>query len=55
VSLTRVAGIFAGDAHACAVGPIAGISCWGWNFDGQLGDGSATSRGIPAVVVQSGR
>jgi alpha-tubulin suppressor-like RCC1 family protein len=27
-----------------------GISCWGYNFHGQLGDGTTTDRHVPTPV-----
>ncbi len=41
--------VAAGGRHTCAL--IAGAArCWGRNLDGQLGDGSAVSRSLPAAV-----
>ncbi len=36
--------IDAGDYHTCAVLDTGGVMCWGWNPDGQLGDGSTGDR-----------
>jgi hypothetical protein len=43
--------IAAGHAHTCAVMATGSLSCWGWNFDGQLGDGTTQDRltGTPVV------
>lgn len=40
----------AGEGHTCALTVAGGVLCWGDNSAGQLGDGSNTSRGDPAVV-----
>jgi alpha-tubulin suppressor-like RCC1 family protein len=40
----------AGGNHTCA---LAGgeLRCWGYNSEGQLGDGTQASRGVPATVT----
>jgi alpha-tubulin suppressor-like RCC1 family protein len=43
--------IAAGWAHTCAVTTAGGVTCWGENSDGQLGDGTATDRTAPADVL----
>jgi alpha-tubulin suppressor-like RCC1 family protein len=42
--------VSAGVAHTCAVTSPGGLMCWGWNGDGELGDGSLTSRSVPVAV-----
>jgi alpha-tubulin suppressor-like RCC1 family protein len=37
--------------HACAAMAAGGVRCWGSNVDGQLGDGTNTSRTVPVPVV----
>jgi alpha-tubulin suppressor-like RCC1 family protein len=41
--------------HNCAIGGTAGASgmiyCWGYNANGQLGDGTRTSRSSPVAVA----
>jgi alpha-tubulin suppressor-like RCC1 family protein len=36
----------AGNSHTCAVLATGGVRCWGSNDNGELGDGSTTSRSI---------
>jgi alpha-tubulin suppressor-like RCC1 family protein len=42
--------IAAGWNHTCAVTSEGGVMCWGSNADGQLGDGSKTTRTKPVSV-----
>jgi alpha-tubulin suppressor-like RCC1 family protein len=42
--------IAAGWSHTCAVTGEGGVMCWGYNGDGQLGDGSRTARLKPVSV-----
>jgi alpha-tubulin suppressor-like RCC1 family protein len=36
--------------HSCGVDGKGGLNCWGWNSEGQLGDGTKASRAEPAGV-----
>jgi alpha-tubulin suppressor-like RCC1 family protein len=36
--------------HSCVVDSGGGLICWGWNYYGQLGDGTKASRPTPAGV-----
>jgi alpha-tubulin suppressor-like RCC1 family protein len=47
VSFTRVS---AGGSHTCALAADGRVYCWGWNENGQLGDGTRTSHSSPKVV-----
>jgi alpha-tubulin suppressor-like RCC1 family protein len=43
--------IAAGYGHTCAESSAGRLQCWGWNGDGQLGDGTASARKAPATVA----
>jgi alpha-tubulin suppressor-like RCC1 family protein len=42
--------VAAGWNHTCAITVNGGLLCWGWNYFGQLGDGTKASRATPAGV-----
>jgi len=46
--------ISAGNYHTCAILDDGSVSCWGANFDGQLGDGTTTNRFTPTQTSSLG-
>lgn len=42
--------IATGGQHTCAVTSEGAVKCWGWNRDGQVGDGTTVNRNSPVAV-----
>jgi alpha-tubulin suppressor-like RCC1 family protein len=40
-----------GSQHTCAISASTGVSCWGSNTNGELGDNTLTARNEPVAVV----
>jgi alpha-tubulin suppressor-like RCC1 family protein len=49
-----VIALAAGGSHNLALCSDGTIAAWGWNLNGQLGNGSTTSRTSPVVITQGG-
>jgi alpha-tubulin suppressor-like RCC1 family protein len=49
-SSTFFAHLTAGERHTCALNGSRVAYCWGLNAEGQLGDGTTTSRSVPTAV-----
>lgn len=49
VTLTQ---LMLGDSHACVVASDNKAYCWGYNYGGQLGDSTTTTRANPVAVMQ---
>jgi alpha-tubulin suppressor-like RCC1 family protein len=48
--------IAAGGEHGCAITGAGGVACWGWNGNGQLGDGTSVDHltAMPVKGLSSG-
>jgi alpha-tubulin suppressor-like RCC1 family protein len=46
-----VQSVSSGGSHVCALVHNGGAWCWGFNDNGQLGDGSTTNRSTPVTVT----
>jgi len=46
--------ISVGHAHSCAIITNGSVMCWGYNYWGQLGDGTFNSRSTPGLVSSFG-
>ena len=50
-ALTGVSSIALGNFHGCAVKSDQTVACWGYNPDGELGDGTTTQRASATSVI----
>ncbi len=48
---TNVVSVTGGENHSCAITSVGALLCWGYNYYGQLGDGTKTDR-TSATQVQ---
>lgn len=46
----QITAIASGDFHTCALSQEGGLSCWGYNGDGQLGIGTYTNSPVAVAV-----
>lgn len=46
-----VSAIAAGGRHSCALDTAGAVKCWGWNFNGQIGDGKSRNNRVTPVAV----
>jgi alpha-tubulin suppressor-like RCC1 family protein len=46
--------VTAGGAHTCAIKQDGSLWCWGYNWNGQLGDGTYGSKKTPIQIMSSG-
>jgi alpha-tubulin suppressor-like RCC1 family protein len=50
VALSDVVSVSSGYSHTCALVGSGEVKCWGFNDDGQLGDGSTAASFAPVTV-----
>jgi len=48
---SRMVAVAAGGGFACAQTSLGNVQCWGYDYDGQLGDGTGPSIGFSATPV----
>lgn len=44
--------VSAGRDHVCGATTSAQTYCWGWNGEGELGDGTTTNRLTPVLLLR---
>lgn len=49
--LTSVAAVSTFGSHTCVLVTVGGVKCWGYNSNGELGNGTTTSSAIPVDVL----
>src|SRR5512136_1822248 len=54
VPVVKATSLSAGGYHNCIITEAGGVKCWGYNYDGELGDGTNTNRLTPVDVVGLG-
>jgi alpha-tubulin suppressor-like RCC1 family protein len=50
--LTDATSITAGGYQTCATRSDTTVACWGYDYDGQLGDGTIANRTTPVAVLR---
>ena len=53
-TLSGVASVTSGIHNFCALLASGGVDCWGYNGDGELGNGTTTNSDVPVAVVGVG-
>ena len=49
--VTRFTSLSAGSEHVCALTATGTVYCWGYNANGQLGNGSTTNANTPTAIA----